>query len=557
MQSSLDELDCFCHCALGRALCLTHQNDEALAALDVSLELNPSFAQAYFAQGFNLLWYGREIEAETLLDRATMLSPRDSHISSFHHVRSWAHFSLGEYDIAVRVRPTGRPGSPMSPIRLLRRLRLHWAILATGRRRKRRPIELLQRKPNYSTGRRGRSSSSATMRALSTDLSKACASPASPTRDRTSKPGLPPDRSFALTYRGVHEAARQEIKSIWRFSEYGLQAGKAGLSHIAPYEPARFHYIYGRCDGLSGRRFRAGCGAGLPHLLALDPGPARPFLEGFREGLRARGYVEGKNVVLELHYAIGNPQALREVATELRRGKVDLAVSSGPATRAMTAVAEVPVLFALSGDPVELGLVKSLGQPGGNFTGSTFLSLELAGKRVELLKEAFPNLRKLAVLSNANHPGEQSEWRATKEAAEKLGIAPLYVPFAGGNELDGALSLVGDAHADALLVFPDVLTMVHRKKITDFAIAHRLPSMFGWSEYCDAGGLLSYGANQRATYFWLATYADRILRGEKPAGLPVFQPTKFELIVNLRTAEQLGLDLDKSSILFRANRVIE
>ena len=259
----------------------------------------------------------------------------------------------------------------------------------------------------------------------------------------------------------------------------------------------------------------------------------------------------------ELHYAIGNPQALREVATELRRGKVDLAVSSGPATRAMTAVAEVPVLFALSGDPVELGLVQSLGQPGGNFTGSTFLSLELAGKRVELLKEAFPNLRKLAVLSNANHPGEQSEWRATKEAAEKLGIAPLYVPFAGANELDSALGLVGDAHADALLVFPDVLTMVHRAKIADFAIAHRLPSMFGWSEYCDAGGLLSYGANQRATYFWLATYADRILRGEKPANLPVFQPTKFELIVNLRTAEQLGLDLDKSSILFRANRVIE
>ena len=160
-----------------------------------------------------------------------------------------------------------------------------------------------------------------------------------------------------------------------------------------------------------------------------------PFLDGFREGLRARGYVEGKNVVLELHYAIGNPQALREVASELRRGRVDLAVSSGPATRAMTEVAEVPVLFALSGDPVELGLVKSLGQPGGNFTGSTFLSLELAGKRVELLKEVLPNLRKLAVLSNANHPGEQSEWRATKEAAEKLGIVPHYVPFSGSKRI--------------------------------------------------------------------------------------------------------------------------
>jgi putative ABC transport system substrate-binding protein len=282
-----------------------------------------------------------------------------------------------------------------------------------------------------------------------------------------------------------------------------------------------------------------------------------PFLDGFREGMRARGYVEGKNVAFELHYAPGNPQALREVISELRRGDIDLAVSSGPATRAMTAVTDVPVLFALSGDPVELGLVKSLGHPGGNFTGSTFLSLELAGKRVELLKDILPSLRTLAVLSNSNHPGEQSEWRATRDAAQALGIVPLYVSFAGANELDSALGLVGDAHADALLVFPDALTMVHRAKIAQFAIAHRLPSMFGWSEYCDAGGLLSYGANQRATYFSLATYADRILRGESPAALPVFQPTKFELAVNLRTAKLLGIDLDESSILFRANKVIE
>jgi putative tryptophan/tyrosine transport system substrate-binding protein len=282
-----------------------------------------------------------------------------------------------------------------------------------------------------------------------------------------------------------------------------------------------------------------------------------PFLDGFREGMRARGYVEGKNVAFELHYAPGNPQALREVISDLRRGDIDLAVSSGPATRAMTAVKDVPVLFALSGDPVELGLVKSLGQPGGNFTGSTFLSLELAGKRVELLKDILPRLRTLAVLSNSNHPGEQSEWRATREAAKALGIVPLYVPFAGANELDAALGLVGDAHADALLVFPDALTMVHRAKIAQFAIGHRLPSMFGWSEYCDAGGLLSYGANQRATYFWLATYADRILRGESPAILPVVQPTKFELAVNLRTAKLLGINLNESSILFRANKVIE
>jgi putative ABC transport system substrate-binding protein len=281
-----------------------------------------------------------------------------------------------------------------------------------------------------------------------------------------------------------------------------------------------------------------------------------PFLDGFREGLRKRGYQEGHNVVLELHYAPGNPDALRRVISELARGSFDLAVSSGPATRVMKEVADLPVLFALSGDPIELGLVKSLAQPGGNFTGSTFLSLDLAGKRVELLKEILPKLRTLAVLSNTNHPGEQSEWHTTRRVAQALGIEPIYVPFFGMRELDNALTAAGDARAEALLVFPDAVTMVHRTKIAEFAVAQRLPSMFGWSEYCDAGGLVSYGANQRATYFGLSAYADRILRGEKPANLPVQQPTEFELTVNLKTARALGIEAATSSILFRADRVI-
>ena len=201
-----------------------------------------------------------------------------------------------------------------------------------------------------------------------------------------------------------------------------------------------------------------------------------PFLAGFREGLRARGYVEGKNLTFELHYAPGNPQALREVVSELRRGNIDLAVSSGPATRAMTAVTDVPVLFALSGDPVELGLVRSLGEPDGNFTGSTFLSLELAGKRVELLKEAVPTARRLAVFSNTLHPGEQSEWRATREAATALGIETVYVPFAGKSELDNGLAAAADARADALLVFPDVLT--HGAPGQDCPVRHRAPAAF-------------------------------------------------------------------------------
>ena len=282
-----------------------------------------------------------------------------------------------------------------------------------------------------------------------------------------------------------------------------------------------------------------------------------PFLDGFREGLRKHGYVEGQNLVLELYYAQGNPGALRRVIPELTRGNIDLVVSSGPATRAIKDVTNVPVLFALSGDPIELGLVHSLAQPGGNFTGSTFLSLDLAGKRVELLKEMAPTLRTLAVLSNTDHPGEQSEWRATRRVAQTLGIEPIYFPFHGMRELDQALAAAGNARVDALLVFPDAVTMVHRAKLAEFAAARRLPSMFGWSEYCDAGGLMSYGANQRETYSGLAEYADRILRGEKPATLPVQQPTAFELTVNLKTAKAVGIEAVASSILFRANKVIE
>jgi putative ABC transport system substrate-binding protein len=366
-------------------------------------------------------------------------------------------------------------------------------------------------------------------------------------------------------------------RHVDNYSRYNLPTNLKKLLVRRPHHCGRAGPLRKQRDpitrGLMNRRdFIALFGSALllPRLARAQPGTKLyrifwvstesqpdPFLDGFREGLRALGYVEGRDVAYELHYAPGNPQGLQNVISELGRGDIDLAVSSGPATRAMTAVTNVPVLFALSGDPIALGLVKSLGHPGTNFTGTTFLSLDLAGKRVELLQDIFPKVRKVAVLSNLYHPGEQSEWRATQDACVELGIVPVYVPFLGGRELDNALKAAGEAQADALLVFPDAVTMVHRAKIAQFAVTQRLPSMFGWSEYCDAGGLLSYGANQRATYFSLATYADRILRGESPALLPVVQPTKFELVVNLKTAHLLGIDLDASSILFRANKVLE
>jgi ABC-type uncharacterized transport system substrate-binding protein len=280
-----------------------------------------------------------------------------------------------------------------------------------------------------------------------------------------------------------------------------------------------------------------------------------PFVEGFREGLRRHGYVEGGNVVLDLRYT-RDLAALRAAVADLTRSNVALIVSSGPATRAVTAARDVPVLFAISGDPVELGLAQSLARPGGNFTGLTFLSLEIAGKRVELLKQAVPGLRKLAVLSNTDHPGEAAERRATEEAARALGIVVSYVPFTGGAQLDAGLAAVREARADAMVVFPEGATMVARAKVAQFAIAERLPSMFGWSEYADAGGLMSYGANQRAAYVRLAAFADKLLRGASTADLPIEQPTQFELVLNLKTSAALGITLPPP-ILLLANRQIQ
>jgi putative ABC transport system substrate-binding protein len=280
-----------------------------------------------------------------------------------------------------------------------------------------------------------------------------------------------------------------------------------------------------------------------------------PFIEGFREGLRQHGYVEGQNVVLDLRYT-RDLEALRTAVAELTRSKVAFIVSSGPAIRAIRAARDIPVLFAISGDPVELGLASSLARPGGNFTGLTFLSLEIAAKRVELLKQAVPQIRRLAILSNTDHPGEHSERRATEDAARALGLTVSYIPFTGGSQLDSGLAGVRDAKADAMVVFPEGATMVARTKIAQFAVAERLPSMFGWSEYADAGGLMSYGANQRLAYVRLAAHADKLLRGARTADLPVEQPTQFELVLNVKTAQALGVTLPSATLLL-ANRRIE
>jgi len=210
----------------------------------------------------------------------------------------------------------------------------------------------------------------------------------------------------------------------------------------------------------------------------------------------------------------------------------------------------------MSGDPVDLGIVESFARPGRNFTGSTFMSLDICQKRVHLLKEMLPNMRSLAVLSNTGHPGEQSEHSATIGAAQDLGIQIAYVPFASADQLEGALERVLNSRSDAMIVYPDGTTLVNRVRIADFAKRHHLPSMFGWREYIDAGGLASYGANQRATYRRLAAYADRLLNGQSAALLPVERPTAFELVINVKTARHLDLEVP-ASFLARADDLIE
>ena len=286
-----------------------------------------------------------------------------------------------------------------------------------------------------------------------------------------------------------------------------------------------------------------------------------PFLEGFREGLRRLGYVEGRTIALEVRHAEGSIEALGAGAAELVRANVVLIIASLTAVRAARALKDIPILFTISGDPVEAGLARSLSRPGGNLTGITFLSLEVAGKRVEFLKEALPRLRTLAALSNTDHPGEKAELHATEMAAKALGINLIYVafaqsPFGASPELGKALETIRRAQPDAMVVFPDGATMANRLDLANFGIAQRLPSMFGWSEYADAGGLMSYGASQRDTHARLATYVDKILKGAKPGDLPIEQPTKFELVINLKTAKALGLTIPPS-LLQRADQAIE
>lgn len=293
------------------------------------------------------------------------------------------------------------------------------------------------------------------------------------------------------------------------------------------------------------------------HRIGILANAKAPVIDAFGKGLRDLGYVEGQNIVIERRYAEGKIDRLPDLAAELVRLNVDVVVAVGLTTRyAAKSVKTIPVVMGYSGDPVDAGIIASLARPGGNVTGMTFFAAELAGKRVELLKEAIPGVSRLAVLANPGHAGEQRELRETQAAAASLGVKLQYLTVRASSDFNTAFEAMVRERAESVVTFPDATTMAHRKEIAEFSSKRRLPSIFGWAEFVEAGGLMSYGPNLLDPWRRIAVYLDKILKGVKPADLPVEQPTKFEFVINLKTAKQIGLTIPPN-VLARADRVIK
>jgi putative ABC transport system substrate-binding protein len=286
----------------------------------------------------------------------------------------------------------------------------------------------------------------------------------------------------------------------------------------------------------------------------IQTGAFSANVEAFRQGMRDLGYVEGQNIVIE--FRSGERAQLNQLANELVQQKVDVLVTSGPATNpAKMATGTIPIVFNYSGDPVEAGLIDSLARPGRNMTGVTQLAFELVGKRLEILKEAVPGVSRVAVLASPLHPGERRELKETQSAAQALRTTLQYSQVRDTEEVSAAFDTIVKEKANALLVFPDPVTNLNRTQIVDFAVKRRLPSMFGRKEPVEAGGLMSYGPSLEELYRRIPVHVDKILKGTKPADIPVEQPKRFELVINLKTAKQIGLTIPPN-VLARADRVI-
>ena len=293
----------------------------------------------------------------------------------------------------------------------------------------------------------------------------------------------------------------------------------------------------------------------------LDSPEQRSVLDAFRQGLRELGYLEGQNIVVEVRHADGKIEWFPSRASELVRLKPDLIVAANtPAARAaQKATTTIPIVVPVMGDPVGDGLVANLARPGGNITGLTFIGPQLVPKRVALLKEALPTVARVAGLW---HPGAYGErtmsdmMKETEAAARTLGLHLRLVAVQGPDELDRAFATIAGQRADALIVFPSPMLFSERKRIVELAAKHRLPSMSQDRAFVELGGLMSFGANITDLSRRSATYVDKILKGAKPGDLPVEQPTKFELVINMKTAKALGITIPQA-LLLRADEVIQ
>ena len=282
------------------------------------------------------------------------------------------------------------------------------------------------------------------------------------------------------------------------------------------------------------------------------------LLSAFRDGLRDFGYVEGQNIRVEYRWAEGRYERFPDLIAELVRLKVDLIVAAGtPATlAAKRATNAIPIVMAVIGDALEVGVVPSLARPGSNITGLSTVVPELEGKRLELLKHALPKLSRLAVLANPANPFVAVVWRETQRAGEELRVKLQRVAVRQPEEFSNAFTAIANGRPDALVVVADRFMLTHRAQILAFATKNRLPGMFPYREFVEEGGLMAYGPSYPDMFRRSANFVDKILKGAKPADLPVEQPTKFELVINLKTTKALGLTIPQS-LLLRADQVIQ
>jgi putative ABC transport system substrate-binding protein len=290
----------------------------------------------------------------------------------------------------------------------------------------------------------------------------------------------------------------------------------------------------------------------------LHPGTPNVNGEVFAQSLRELGYIEGRTVAIDYRWAEGQPERLPRLAGELVALGVDVIVVG--TTAAVKAVADatktIPIVMTVVADPVAAGFVANVARPGGNITGLTLISPELSGKRMELLREAAPRIGRLAVFWNPSNPSHGETLRDSEAKARTLGLQTLPVEVRRIDEIEGAVTAAVRERASALFVLDDALLFESRQRISDLALKHRLPLVSGISAFAEAGGLVTYGAKQSDLYRRAALFVDRILKGAKPATLPIEQPTSFELVINLKTAKAFGLTIP-SSLRLRADRLIE